>query len=153
MNWRKRIGLVLLLTGVVLVVMAGFSWRQTAPRGNEIATQRAALEDSARAVHNRLMENSLKLQGFRNSQSAIPDTLRRFGGNKLMEISAGYNKIIRKLEMQERDIKLQISALSRESERNRAHTRATVTPVAAAGLVALVAGVVLVLIPRRGVGA
>ena len=153
MNRRKRIGLVLLLTGVALGVMAGLSWRTTAPRGNEIATERAALEDSARAVHNRLIQTSLKMQGFQNSQSSIPDTLRRFAGNKIMEISAGYNKTIRRLEMQERDIKLEIAALGRESDQRRARTRVSVTPIAAAGLIALIAGGVLILLPARGVGA
>jgi hypothetical protein len=79
--------------------------------------------------------------------------VRRHGGVKIMEITQGFNKVIRKLEMTERDIKLEIASLGRESKQERQQARSRALPAAAGGLAALVIGILLIFLPNRRVGA
>ena len=153
MTHRKRIGLFLLLVGLGLVALAGVRWRGDTALRAELSARTTVLEDSARGVHQELIEVSLKNKAVQSSYAEMPDTMRRYGLNKLMDITGGYNKTIRKLEFQERDLKVDIAAVRRRSERERADARARSIPLAVAGVVALMAGVVVALVPARGVAA
>ena len=153
MTGRKRLGVFLLIAGVLLLATGGVFWRGDAGRRGEIVTQTAALEDSMERINQRLQATNLKFRGFRESQSSVPDSVKRHGGAITMEITQGYNKTIRKLEMSERDVKLEIAALKRESTAERALARDRAIPAAAGGAVALVLGAILFLMAARRVGA
>jgi hypothetical protein len=153
MTGKKRIGLFLVVAGLGLFALAGNRWRGDADLRARTAVKMAALDDSARSVHETLVKVSLQSKALQNSYATMPDTLRRYGAGKLMEIQGGYNKTIRKLEFEERDLKVDMATVRREAERERASARARAIPVAAAAIVALMAGTMLILIPVRRVGA
>jgi hypothetical protein len=150
---RRRIGLFLAITGLLILGASGYLARGDAARRAEIRAEQAALADSATRVHDELVKTSLKMRAFQSSLSSMPDTVRRFGGREVMDIGQGYNKTIRKLEFKERDIKIEIAALEREVERDRQRARGTALPVAVAGACATVAGGILIIASRRRVGA
>ena len=150
---RKRIGMFLLATGLLLLAVSGVLWRGDVSRRGEIRAGQAAIEDSLGLVHDELVQTSLRYRGFQSSLSSMPDTVQRYGGKKTMEIASGYSKTIHKLEMIERDLKLQITALKREAERERAKARERTVPAAAGGAAATVVGALLIFVSRRRVGA
>jgi hypothetical protein len=153
MSGRKRLGWFVAVAGVLLLAGSGVLWKKHTPRIEEIRVQSAALEDSVRHVHAGIVQQSLELQGLMASMKTVPDSVRRYGGRKYMDAAGGYDKAIRKYEMQERDIKLEIAALRRESEREHTSARATAMPAAIAGLLAVLVGLVLALLPGRRVDA
>jgi hypothetical protein len=153
MNGRKRLGLFLLVAGVLVLAASGMMWRRSAPNIERMRLERTALEDSVKHVHAELVHQSLLLQGLHASMSTVPDSVRRYGAGKMMETSTGYNKSIRKLEMRERDINLDIASLGRDSEREHATAKSRTLPMAAAGAAALLVGLGLTAIPARRVGA
>jgi Flp pilus assembly protein TadB len=153
MTGRKRLGTFLGLAGIILLGTAGVFWRGDAARRSEIRSETASLQDSARVLHEELVETSLRLRGLTASLPTIPDSLRRHSGGKVREATEGYNKAIRRLEMTERDVNLRMSALAMESGREREQARARAVPLAGGGLAALILGAVLMLIPARRVGA
>jgi len=153
MTASKRIGVFLAAAGILLAAASGVLWRQRTPHGAEIASERAALEDSIQRVHAKYLRKSLQLKALNNSYSVLPDTVRRYGGGKYMEQSIIYNKGIRMYEIQERDLKIQVAVLGRRSQGERAAAKAVAMPVAIAGGAALLVGVVLLIIPARRVGA
>jgi hypothetical protein len=153
MRGRKRFGLFLVVAGVLVLAASGVLWRRSAPNIERMRAESAALQDSVKIVHAELVHQSLLQQGLSASMQTAPDSVRRYGAGKMMETSTGYNKAIRKLEMRERDINLDIASLRRDSERELAHARNRALPVAAGGAAALLAGLLLAAIPGRRVGA
>ena len=153
MTGRKKIGLFLVVAGALLLVASGLLWRRTAPEMQKLSAQQAVLEDSMARVHDRLVKTSLKARALQESQSQIPDTLKITGAGQMMAQGEVYNKIIRKAEFTERDIKIEIAAIERKKVKARNTARATALPAAAAGAAALLIGLVLTAIPSRRVGA
>jgi hypothetical protein len=149
----KRAGLFLVVAGALLLAASGVLWRQHAPDLEKMKADSATFEDSLKRVHAELVHQSLMLQGLNASMQTVPDSVRRYGAGKAMDATTGYNKAIRKLTMKERDIKLEIASLRRDSDRERADAKRRTLPVAAAGAAALFIGIVLTAIPRRRVGA
>jgi glutamate mutase epsilon subunit len=153
MNGRKRLGLFLAVAGVLVLAASGVLWKRSAPNIEKMRVESAALEDSVKKIHAELVHQSLLLQGLNASMSTVPDSVRRYGAGQMMATSSSYNKVIRKLEMKERDINLDIASLHRDSERERAGARSRTLPVAAAGVAALLVGLMMTAIPARRVGA
>lgn len=153
MNVRRKLGIFLIVAGVLTGAASGLVWRQHAPELARIHADNATFEDSLQRVHKELVHTSLLLRGLKESEPSLPDTVRRYGAGKMMELTTGYNKHIRKLDMTERDIKLEIASLKRDSAREVELARKRTIPLAAAGLAALVIGLVLAAIPARRVGA
>ncbi len=153
MTGRKRIALFLIVAGVALLVASGFLWRRHAPGLDNLQAQKATFEDSLRRVHAELVKTSLRSRALQESQSQIPDTLKIAGAGQMMNQGNVYNKIIRKLEFTERDIKIDIAAIERKMVQTRTEARRTAIPAAAGGVVALVLGLVLATLPSRRVGA
>ena len=149
MSARRRIGMFISFTGLVLLAASGWLWRGDASRRAEIRAEKAVLEDSVARVHDRLVQTNLKYRAFQESLPEMPDSVQRYGGVQVMEIGSGYFKTIRTLEIRERDIKLEIKALERESTREREQARERAVPVAAAGGAAAIVGVFLMLSGRR----
>ena len=141
------------ITGLLILATSGYLWRGDAVRRAEIRAERTVLADSAVRLHDEIVKTSLRSRAFQQSLPDMPDSVQRYGGRQTMEIGTGYNKTIRKLEMKERDVKLDLNALDREARRERARARATALPVAVAGAAATALGGVLMLISRRRVGA
>ena len=153
MNNRRRIGLFLVIGGVLLLGASGWLWRgDPAGRAAREAT-RVALEDSSSRMKAVQSDLELKKRGFQNSLPEMPDTVQRYGGAKVMEILGGYTRRIYLLEMKQRDLKVEIKAIEREMAGERAAARAKALPAAAAGAVCLVIGAVLAAMPGRRVGA
>jgi hypothetical protein len=146
-------GIFLVVAGILLLAASGMLWRRSAPNLAKMAATSATFEDSLKRVHAKLIHESLNARALTESQSSIPDTLKMYGAGKMMEMSNVHNKNIRKFEMQERDIKLELTSLKRDSEREREAARARVLPLGAAAVVALLAGIVLTALPARRVGA
>jgi hypothetical protein len=153
MTGRRKIGLFLVVAGVALLAASGILYRKSAPALAQIAAGKATFEDSLKRVHEHLVQTSLKARGLQESESQIPDTLKVYGAGKMMELSNSYNKTIRKLEMTERDINLEISSLKRDAERERAASKARTLPVAGGGAAVLLLGLILTALPNRRVGA
>jgi len=153
MTGKKRIGLFLMVAGLGLFALAGVRWQGDAEWRAGNTAKMAALDDSARSVHEALMQVSLKSRALQSSYSTMPDTVRRYGAGKLMEIQGGYNKTIRKLEFKERDLKVDMATARREADLERAGARARAIPLAVAAIAALMTGTVLMLVPSRRVGA
>ena len=142
-----------MITGVVVLAASGYLWRGDASRRSDIETQRAALADSARRIHDELMQASLRYRGYQASLATMPDTVRRYGGKKYMDVGEGFRKNVRKLEFKERDVTLEMKALDREAAREREQARSRALPAAIAGASATVIGAILMATSRRRVGA
>lgn len=151
MSATRRIGLFIIIAGLLILATSGYFYRGDASRRAEIQDEKATLEDSVRRVHEEIVKTSLKYRGFQTSLPDMPDSTQKYAGRQVMDIGEGYNKTIRRLEFQERDIKLEISSLEREAARERATARARALPVAAAGAGASVVGIVLLALSRRRV--
>jgi hypothetical protein len=143
----------MMVAGILVLAASGVLWRQHTPGMAQIHTDSAMLEDSVKRVHARLVHQSLLLQGLEASQATLPDTVRRYGAGQMMQVSSEYNKAIRKYDMQERDIKLEIASLKRDALREHADAKKRALPVAAAGAGLVLLGIVLSAIPGRRVGA
>ena len=142
-----------MVAGLVCLVASGILWRRHAPQLAEIEANSVALADSSRRVHDELVHQSLLLKGLTNSVSSLPDTVKRYGAGKMMETTTAYDKAIRKLEMTERDIRIDMAALKRDRESERRSARNSALPCAAAGIAAFLIGLVLTAFPSRRVGA
>jgi hypothetical protein len=105
-------------------------------------------------VRAEIIQTKLRYQAFRKSIPPLPDTMRTYGGGLLIDAGKVYSKQIYRLEHQERDLKLESKWLQRRAERTTARARAASVPLGAAGLILLVAGLVLARgTPGRAVGA
>jgi hypothetical protein len=153
MTGRKKIGVFLVVAGILVLAASGLEWRKHAPALAQIHTDSAVLEDSVKRVHARLVQQSLLQQGLQASQATLPDSVRRYGAGQMMQVSSEYNKAIRRLDMQERDIRLEIASLKRDATREHADAKKRTLPVAAAGAAIVLVGIVLTAIPGRRVGA
>jgi len=153
MNGRKKLGMFLIVVGVAGLAASGGLWRRSAPELARIHADSAVLEDSLARVHAKLVHQSLLLQGLNASEETLPDTVRRYGAGEMMEVSTGYAKAIRKLEMQERDINLDIASLKRDHVRASATVKRRVIPAAVVGAGVLALGLALVALASRRVGA
>lgn len=152
MNTRRKLGLFLLVGGLLVVGASGYLWRGDTGRRAEIRAEMTALEDSADRLHDRLVQTSLKYRAFQSTLSEVPDSIRRYGARQTMDIGNNYHKTIRKLDLDERDVRLKIRALERERNRERARAGNRAAVLAVAGAAAALGGA-LMLISRRGVGA
>jgi ribosomal protein S1 len=148
MTGRKRLGTFILIGGIVFLAAAGVLWRGDAGRRSEMAAEATALQDSAKNINRQVQAVNLKYRAFRETQSQAPDSVRQDGVEQ-MAIGQSYNKTIRKLEMAERDVRLQVSALKRKTTEERAEARRRAIPAAAAGGAALLLGSILLLSGRR----
>lgn len=153
MTGRKKIGLFLIVAGVALLLASGFLWRRQAPELEKLQAQKAFFEDSLTRVHAELVSTSLKSRALQESKSQIPDTLKLVGAGPMMAQGNAYNKIIRKAEFTERDLKIDINAVERKMAAARKEARDATIPTAAGGAAALLVGIVLAALPPRRVGA
>ncbi len=153
MTGRKKIGLFLVVAGVLLLAASGFLWRRQAPELNKLQAKKVTLEDSLTRVHAELVKTSLKSRALQESKATIPDTVKVAGAGQMMNLGNVYNKVIRKAEFTERDLKIDIAALERKMVATRNEARSTALPAAAGGAAALVIGLFLSALPQRRVGA
>ncbi len=153
MTGRKKIGLFLVVAGALLLVSSGLLWRRHAPAVQKLTAQKASLEDSLTRVHALLVKTSLKSRALQESQTQIPDTLKITGAGQMMAQGQVYNKVIRKAEFTERDIKIELASIDRKMVSARNTARATALPAAAGGAAALIVGLILAVLPPRRVGA
>jgi hypothetical protein len=153
MTGRKRIGLFLVVAGVVLLAGSGVLFRRSSPQLAKIAADRATMEDSLKNVRKRLVDVSLKARGLNESEATIPDSVKVYGAGQMMALQNSYNKQIRKLEGMERDVKIEIASLDRDAAQVHAAAKQKTLPLAAGGGAILMVGIILTALPSRRVGA
>jgi hypothetical protein len=151
MTGRRRLGFFFVAAGVLVLGASGVVWRMHAPDIGRMRADTALLEDSLTRVHGRLTHESILSRGLEASNP--PDTVARYGGGKMLQLGNEYNKAIKRYEMQERDIKLEMASLRRDAEKEHQDARSQTLPVAGAGAALLLAGIILSAIPGRRVGA
>ena len=110
-------------------------------------------EDSLSRLKTMISDTQLKKRGFQNSFPEMPDSVKKFGTQKLMETLGNYTRRIYMYEIRQRDVTLEIKAIERETARERAAARAKALPAAIAGAVSLIIGAVLTASSGRRVGA
>jgi hypothetical protein len=153
MTGRKRIGLFLVVAGLVVLAGSGILFRKGAPELAKIAADRATMEDSLKNVRKRLVDVSLKSRGLNESEKTIPDSVRVYGAGQMMALQNSYNKQIRKLEGMERDVKIEIASLDRDAAQAHAAAKQKTLPLAAGGGALLIVGFILTGLASRRVGA
>ncbi|HEX6790774.1 MAG TPA: hypothetical protein VF247_05635 [Candidatus Krumholzibacteria bacterium] len=153
MSARRRIGLFLLIGGILLLGASGWFWRGDPAARAAAAAKRTVLEDSASHLKAMITDNELKKRGFQNSLPDMPDTVQKYGGARTMEILGNYTRRGYMYEIRQRDVKLELKAIDRESVRERAAARAKALPAALAGAASVLIGAVLTATSGRRVGA
>lgn len=144
------IGILLIVAGLTGLGLAFSAYNRTDPKqAQEEARLPVALAelDTTRAE---IRKTSLLYQGFQKNTSAVPDTVRMYGGGKIMEQGRSYQKKLHMLEVRERDLNLEVTQIRKHIETHKQSGRREALPFAGGGLVALVAGIPFVV---RGVRA
>jgi hypothetical protein len=151
MRPKRIIGIVLLGGGLGLVGAASVAWQETAPAMSEIHTERTGLETSLDSIRADLYKTSLRFQGFQKNMDAIPDTVRRFGGNIIMDQNKLYRKKILTLEADEDRDERRLKKLAAREAELLVERRKKAVPLGVVGLVLAIAGVGTLLSarPRR----
>jgi hypothetical protein len=140
---RRGIGILVAALGGLLVAAGLALWARSAPERAHLDETRAALEDSARVLREDIIQTSLRYQAFNKSVPTLPDTMRMYAGGVLMKQGDEYAKKIRLLEMKERDVNFQLRWAQRRARETKKGALLLAAPLGAAGLVALIAGLVL----------
>jgi hypothetical protein len=151
MSAPRRIGIFLLVAGLLVLAGSGVIWRKHTSEMVKLHADHATLEDSLKALRKKRIRLSLMARGV--NESPVPDSVRAYGAGKMMDITTGYNKAVRTLHFKERDIKLEIASVERDTERALGKARTQTLPVAGAGAALLVTGIVLTVSARRREGA
>ena len=131
------------VVGAVLITGSAVIWSRQTRELKELAATRVALEDSLGVLQAETRRTSERFMGFQKSMPSIPDSLRRYAGNKVMEVGSGYSKKLRMLGSRERDVKLKISRTHLRADAVRKRAASSSLPVGIAGLAVLIAGLVV----------
>jgi hypothetical protein len=131
------------MVGVVLIAGSAMIWSRQTHGLKQLADTRAVLQDSLGVLQADSRRTNERFLAFQQSFPSMPDSVRRYGGKKLMEVGTGYTKRLRTLATRERDVKLKISGTRLRAEGVKRRAMASALPVGVAGLVVLITGVVV----------
>jgi hypothetical protein len=148
MTDRRMLPIVLLIAAVASGAWSGISWRRAGVSLHGIDGKRAAAvaeRDTTRTV---LQKTSLLYQGFLNSMSDVPDSVRTYGGGIIMEQQKIYQKKLNGYEVAERDLTVKIERLDRERAEVVAARRQSALPGAIAAVLLL--GAAGAVVRRKG---
>jgi hypothetical protein len=151
MRIRKTAGWILVAAGAALLAWTAVGWMRA---GKEIGVLRGQVSEKdaeLKATRKDLTAAGLLYKAHQNSQSSIPDSLRKETSAAMYSEGKRHRQAVWKLEGAERDIKLDITRLKdRESEASVAR-RARAIPTTAGAAGSLLSGVLLLLAarPRR----
>jgi len=145
----KTISRLLILAGAALLAWAALSWFRG---GKEVEVWKGKLAEQQtqiKATRTEASQLSLRYQAFMKSMSAVPDSVKLTSGKSMRETGRSYDASLRKLEMAERNLGLDISRSKRKlADAERTRKRATL-PFAGAGAAAWLCAV-LAAVAARG---
>ncbi len=114
MNGRRLLSIVFVIAAVASAAWSGISWRRAGVSLRDVDGKRAAAVAERDTTHTALVQTSLRYQGFLNSMSDVPDSVRTFGGGIIMQQQKIYQKQLNGYEVAERELKIKIERLDRE---------------------------------------
>jgi hypothetical protein len=148
MNRKRTFGLILVALGLALVVAGAVAWTRASAETSRLRAQKVVLEDSLRSIRETAIENNLRHKALEMSIAQLPESVRVYGGGQIIQQSKEYSKKSHILEVQDRNVRLEMNAVERRAERARGRAVSTSTPLAAGGLVLLVAGLMVLRVSR-----
>ncbi len=139
----------LIVAGAGFLGAAGLAWsrgtRDVRAYDAKIAENEKALE----SIRAQRKETSLRFQAFQKSLPNMPDSMRVASGGEIRAEGREYDRVLRKLDFTERDVKLDISHDKRKRAEAEAARKSRTLPFAAAGAGAFVAGAFVAAAARR----
>ena len=148
-SFLKTLSRLLALAGAAMLAWAGFSWFRA---GNEVETWTAKIAEQqteVKTLRTDLHGMSLQFQAFQKSFPSMPDSVRQISGETMRETQRYYESNIRKMEMTERDLNLEISRSKRKLAEAEKKRKSAALPVAGGGAAAWL-GAALLGIAARG---
>lgn len=140
---RRVLAILIVLAGVASLAWGVSSWRRAGVSLAEVDGRQAASQAELDSTRAELKKTGLLYRGFLNSMSAVPDTLRMYGGGIIMKQRWSYEKALSQLEGREHELVRDLGKLDRERAEIRAQRRQSTLPGAAVGAALLAVGVVL----------
>jgi hypothetical protein len=143
--------LVLALAGAGLLAWAAVVWSRGSDAVEVWRARQTEKEAEIRSTWAELQQVNLRFQAFQKSIPAVPDSVRKASGTMLRDQGREYEKVIRKLEFAERDLKLEITNCERKQAKAAAERKARTLPIAAGGAGAWVCAALVAIVsrPRR----
>ena len=144
----RVVAVVLFAAGAALLALSALSWARAT---RDVDTWNAMLEqrtDSLKTTRAELRDEGLRYQAFQKSLPAVPDSIRQANGGAIRDEGRMYDKRIRKLEFNEKDIQLDIIRATRKRAEAEAARKSHALPRAAAGVVVWACAALLVVVPR-----
>jgi hypothetical protein len=145
----KTIAALFALAGAGLLAWAGLIWFRG---GNDVKRWNAKLaeqQSQLKTTRTEVQGLSLKYQAFMKSLPAVPDSVRMASGKVMRETERHYESNIRRLEMAERDLELDINRSKRKIAEAKDARRRHAVPFAGAGAGAWLCALVFVGLSRR----
>lgn len=136
----KALGIALIVIAVAIAVPATLTWRSDRQDASRTEAQIQRLEAECDSVVAQLGEINLRYRGYRESIPQIPDSIRAAESAIISGRMKDYNKQINALEITESQNRRQIRRHQTKRDQRAAEARRAVLPLAAATVVLLVAG-------------
>lgn len=143
MGGKRIIGFALLAVGLILVLVSVVTWTRSSAGTTRLLAQKAALEDSLETIRKTAVDNNLRHKALELSISQLPESVRVYGGGQILQQSREYSKKSHILEVQDRNVRVDIGAIDRRVQRERDRALSVSAPFAVAGVILLVAGLMV----------
>src|SRR5262245_11813426 len=114
MSRSKTISTILALVGAGLLAWAGVSWQSDTKDVNHWTAKLDEEQAKIKATRTELHSNSLQYQAFMKSLVGVPDSVKIATGPEMRATERRYEGTIRKLEMAERNMELDIHRSKRK---------------------------------------
>jgi hypothetical protein len=149
----RLVAFILSALGVAALLVAGVaSWREF--RGSRaLASQAQATTEERARLRDELHKTGLDWRGFSQSLSAMPDSVRLARAGEIDRMNREYQKKVRLLEGQERELSHKIDKQEEASGDRAAKARWWLSTAGLGGGVFLVVGLVLLMRSRGAFGA
>lgn len=145
----KVLGKILIVLGILVFIPAGLNLARDLSAARTHEKSISDLDTERAAVRTKLDSVGLRLRGYQQSVPSIPDSIKKAQSGRISETYRDYNKQIRTLEMQERDLTNRMKRQRRLKSDALADTPLVSGGLGGAGLVLLVAGLALSMRGRR----
>ena len=136
MSRSKTISTVLALAGAGLLAWAAVSWNRNSKDVDRWTAKLGEEQAHMKATRAELHSNSLQYQAFMKSLVAVPDSIKQASAQVMRDTERRYEGTIRKLEVAERNLELDVHRSKRKvAEAEEARRRAAL-PFAGGGAAA-----------------
>ncbi len=136
MSRPKTISTILALLGAGLLAWAGVSWQSGTKDVNHWTAKLDEEQSKIKATRAELHSNSLQYQAFMKSLVEVPDSVKIASGPEMRTTERRYEGTIRKLEMAERNLELDIHRSKRKVAEAEADRKRAALPLAGGGAAA-----------------